>query len=175
MLKCSECDKEFTNHQSLNAHKIAHKNGQRYSVSRKLKEETFNCIECDTIKKRTTGHAENKFCSNNCQHQYMFKERIKKWIEDPTTGNSKAGAAVWVKRFILQKQNYKCSKCGIQDWNNKPITLELEHKDGNSSNNTEENLECLCPNCHSQTSTYKAKNKGNGRKLRYIQLENKPL
>ena len=79
------------------------------------------------------------------------------------------------RRRVLEEQNFCCSKCGISEWQGVTISLELEHKDGNSSNNTEENLECLCPNCHSQTSTYKAKNKGNGRKLRYIQLENKPL
>jgi hypothetical protein len=47
---------------------------------------------------------------------------------------------------------------------------ELEHKDGNSENNDPENLEWICPNCHSQTDTYKGKNFGNGRhkrKLRY--------
>lgn len=49
---------------------------------------------------------------------------------------------------------------------NKPIIFDLEHKDGSSTNNKEDNLCCLCPNCHSQTSTYKAKNKGNGRESR---------
>jgi predicted HNH restriction endonuclease len=39
----------------------------------------------------------------------------------------------------------------------------LEHIDGNAYNNSESNLSLLCPNCHSQTPTYKAKNKGNGR------------
>ena len=52
----------------------------------------------------------------------------------------------------------------------KSIVLELEHIDGNSDNNTEENLTILCPNCHSQTLTYKNRNKGNGRhnrRMRY--------
>ena len=56
--------------------------------------------------------------------------------------------------------------CGITEWNNKKIVLELEHKDGNSENNDLVNLELLCPNCHSQTPTYKAKNKGKGRHSR---------
>jgi 5-methylcytosine-specific restriction endonuclease McrA len=46
--------------------------------------------------------------------------------------------------------------------------LQLEHKDGNSENNKPENLCLLCPNCHSQTPTYGAKNKGNGRHYRRI-------
>lgn len=62
---------------------------------------------------------------------------------------------------ILEK---KCSICGITDWNNKPITFELHHKDGNSKNNNLDNLEILCPNCHSQTDNFRSKNhssKGN--------------
>lgn len=63
------------------------------------------------------------------------------------------------KKIILMEQNFKCNLCGIINWNNKPITLELEHKDGNHYNNLRENLECLCPNCHSQTDTWRGKNK----------------
>lgn len=46
------------------------------------------------------------------------------------------------------------------------IPLEIEHLDGDYTNNKEENLAVLCPNCHSLTSTYKGTNKGNGRKER---------
>ena len=50
----------------------------------------------------------------------------------------------------------------------KKIPLEIHHKDGNYLNNNEDNLELLCPNCHSLTNTYKAANKGNGREDRRI-------
>jgi Zn finger protein HypA/HybF involved in hydrogenase expression len=50
---------------------------------------------------------------------------------------------------------YKCNKCGIEEWNGSKITLEIEHKDGNRFNNSKNNLELLCPNCHSQTSTFR--------------------
>jgi predicted HNH restriction endonuclease len=46
------------------------------------------------------------------------------------------------------------------------VPIELEHIDGNSTNNELSNLKLLCPNCHSLTSTYKALNKGNGRHKR---------
>lgn len=64
-----------------------------------------------------------------------------------------------LRRYILNNNlfEYKCNKCGIKDWNNKNITLEIEHKDGNSWNNKENNLELLCPNCHSQTLTFRKK------------------
>lgn len=48
----------------------------------------------------------------------------------------------------------KCEVCGLEKWNGFPIPLELHHIDGNHYNNSLENLQILCPNCHAQTSTY---------------------
>jgi len=53
----------------------------------------------------------------------------------------------------------KCHNCGIITWQDKQIVLEVEHIDGNWRNNLLENLTLLCPNCHSQTSTYGHKSK----------------
>lgn len=48
-----------------------------------------------------------------------------------------------------------CSECGIHDvWNDKPIVLHLDHKNGISNDHRIENLRILCPNCHSQTETF---------------------
>lgn len=69
-----------------------------------------------------------------------------------------------LRKRIKLEQNNKCNKCGIDSWNGNPITLELEHKDGNHNNNERENLESLCPNCHSQTDTWRGRNKSNKRK-----------
>ena len=54
---------------------------------------------------------------------------------------------------------YQCSECNISTWCGQPITLELDHKDGDNTNHALSNLRLLCPNCHSQTATYKSKNK----------------
>ncbi len=51
----------------------------------------------------------------------------------------------------------KCYECGLVDWQGKPISVELEHKNGDRFDNRLENLTFLCPNCHSQTPTYAAK------------------
>lgn len=56
-----------------------------------------------------------------------------------------------VKEGILEN---KCACCGISEWNGKPIVLQLHHIDGNHNNNNLENLQILCPNCHSQTENY---------------------
>jgi len=63
------------------------------------------------------------------------------------------------RRRVFEEQNYCCNKCGISEWFSKPIALELEHKDGNTTNNSRENLEGLCPNCHSITDTWRGRNK----------------
>ena len=55
-------------------------------------------------------------------------------------------------------KEYQCESCGISNWNGKLISLELNHKDGNNGNHSLDNLELLCPNCHSQTDTYRSKN-----------------
>jgi len=74
----------------------------------------------------------------------------------------------WVKNFILRINDHSCQACGIgEEYNGKPIVLEVNHIDGNALNNIISNVEILCPNCHSQTDSYKAKNKGNGTRKRY--------
>lgn len=55
------------------------------------------------------------------------------------------------------KEN-KCEVCDITNWNGKPVSFELDHIDGNRTNHNIDNLRIICPNCHSQTKTYRAKN-----------------
>lgn len=65
-----------------------------------------------------------------------------------------------LRRYIIANNllPYKCSICGIDQWNNSSISLELDHINGVNNDNRIENLRFLCPNCHSQTSTYGSKN-----------------
>lgn len=62
----------------------------------------------------------------------------------------------YLKELLFEagiKEN-KCEICGITEWQNAPIKCHLHHKDGDKRNNTLENLQILCPNCHSQTDSY---------------------
>ena len=60
-----------------------------------------------------------------------------------------------IRKVILKEVGNKCEECGIIDWQGKPLTLELEHIDGDNTNNSRDNLRILCPNCHSQTDTFR--------------------
>ncbi len=55
-------------------------------------------------------------------------------------------------------KEHKCEMCLLSKWLSGKIPLELHHKDGNSENHSFNNLEILCPNCHSLTDTYGSKN-----------------
>ena len=64
-------------------------------------------------------------------------------------------------RKKLLKECYKehvCENCGLTEWLGNPIPLELHHKDGNRHNNTLENFQLLCPNCHALTDSWRGKN-----------------
>lgn len=64
-------------------------------------------------------------------------------------------------RIKLLKEGYKeyrCECCKLDNWMGIPISLELHHIDGNRYNNTLENFQLLCPNCHAQTDSWRGKN-----------------
>ena len=65
-----------------------------------------------------------------------------------------------VKLLISMGREYKCAECGIQsEYNGKPLTLQVDHIDGNNKNDEISNLRFICPNCHSQTHNWCAKNR----------------
>jgi len=60
--------------------------------------------------------------------------------------------------YLKKEYNFDmetCSECGIQEWNGKPVIMELDHLNGITNDATIENLSMKCPNCHSQTHNYK--------------------
>ena len=140
------------------------------------------CPKCNSM------HDQNgKFCSRSCANSRVFSEEscIKKSLalkgrkievsSDIEKRRRENCSATWAKKYeecefdelgitnkkrrILEEQNQCCNRCKLSHWFEEKLSLELEHKDGNTKNNDRDNLECLCPNCHSLTKTWRGRNK----------------
>ena len=106
------------------------------------------------------------FCSVACQQSRRQQDAVEMWL---ATGEAHAGTHRfhYVRRYLADQQDYCCALCGLADeWQGRPLSLVLDHVDGDSSNNQRDNLRLVCPNCDSQLPTYKSRNRGRGRHLR---------
>jgi hypothetical protein len=104
------------------------------------------------------------FCSYLC-----YREHKRKLYDESIQERLNVGEKIHpqvLRKYLLKKFGWKCSSCGLKEWMNRPIPLNLDHRDGNSENNTEENFRFLCLNCDGLQPTYGSKNRGNGRAYR---------
>lgn len=134
--------------------------------------ETFNkgsgkvryCLNCGKV----LSNRQTKYCSNICQADHQYKQYINRWKSGEETGLSgEYGISQHIRRYLMDKYSCKCQLCGWGETNpyTNTVPLEIHHIDGDYKNNNEDNLQLICPNCHSLTETYKSHNK-NGRKQR---------
>lgn len=159
MFKCDECDKEFKSYRGLNGHKRIHgqSNGS-YSNPRKTQTTHYNCLNCGQIGEYHPATSRGKFCSSTCQHDYNWKTIYVPLIECGQSSNKRH-----LKKYIKEVRGDKCEDCGqLPIHNNKPLTLQLDHVDGDSDNDILSNLRLLCPNCHTQTPTFCSKKNSKG-------------
>ena len=150
MFNCIKCDKIFKTQKALNAHQVCHKNNKRYSTIKSIK--TYNCINCNKTNNVLKDN-KNKFCNNKCQQEHIWHT-----VSIPKILSGIASPRL-LKKYLIEMNGNICQLCKITEWNNLPISLHLDHIDGDHNNNVISNGRILCPNCHSQTPTW-------GRKIR---------
>ena len=154
---CLYCGKEITEGDSrkkfCNSSCAASYNDKLY-IKRKKKEK--KCLFCG--KKIERGN----FCDNTCRSKHKAKQYIERWKKGEETGlRGKYGMATAVRNYIFESKENKCECCGNNYIN--PYTglsvLQIHHKDGDCTNNKEENLQLLCPTCHAMTENFGSRNK----------------
>lgn len=108
------------------------------------------------------------YCSNRCQRDKEYKNYLERWKlgYEPGFNGATKNLSRFIRRYLLEKYNNTCQICG---WNKRHpvddrVLVEIDHVDGDSENCKEENLMVLCPNCHSMTPTFRARNKGSKRR-----------
>lgn len=110
----------------------------------------------------------SSFCSSECYYNHLWEtETIPRILEG-------RGSAKTIRKYLLSLEA-KCVWCGQgESWNGKPLSLQMDHIDGDSDNNLVSNLRLLCPNCHTQTDTYGIRNKGrSSRRKKYMDKHRK--
>ena len=121
--------------------------GGNYRILKRL----LKGLEIDTSHFSGQGYLKGK------THNWSKKIPLEEILKEGTHYQSyKLKNRLLKEKFIENK----CSECGLLDeWNGKTINHQLDHINGDNTDNRIENLRLLCPNCHSQTETYCGKNK----------------
>ena len=117
-----------------------------------------NCLFCGKEYEYNPYYYKGKYCSNQCQGYHksaLAVEANKTLIVEGKVTNRPTIYQVLESLF-----GPACQECGITEHNEKPIKCQVDHINGDSTNNKLDNLRLLCPNCHSQTQTFAGRNKG---------------
>jgi Zn finger protein HypA/HybF involved in hydrogenase expression len=159
-------DVSFNLIQLSNGKIFERKKFSKYS-SDELKEIIFCCSSISDI---ITTLKINKFYhkiikkfieNNNIPTDHFTSKKTSNSIQDKLTVDSCLGNSTNIKKYLLNNNIVKneCAICNIPpSWNNKPLTLQLDHINGDHYDNRIHNLRLLCPNCHTQTDTYTGRN-----------------
>lgn len=122
-------------------------------ILRKQKKSTSGtAIKILREKLDTYGITYNFIQQNNSQRRLTLDEIL---IENrPYKSQS-------LKKRLIEEgiKEDKCERCGISEWQGEKLTLQLHHINGNHNDNRLENLQILCPNCHSLTDNFVNKRK----------------
>ena len=150
--------------------------GSRHNTEKlKIRKERKNSAHCVVCGKELDGY-KTVFCSNECRKEFEeqhYKEYIERWKKGEEPGHTASYKIhKYVKRYLFEKNNNSCQECGWNRVNEHTgnVPLQIHHIDGDCTNNSEENLQLLCPNCHALTENFGSRNKNSKRVFRKQKL-----
>ena len=124
-------------------------NGNHRTINERIKEDNLNLDKFNENKKVLNQENRKRLSSRNkISNGDIFKK------------GSSYKSSHSIKKRLMEDFGfiYECSECKISgEYNGKKLSLQLDHIDGVNNNNEVSNLRFLCPNCHSQTSTFSGK------------------
>lgn len=169
LVPCKQCEEEFekssTDVKRSKNHFCSQSCSAKYSNTRRKKKRYCECCGSELEKA-----SQRKYCSIACTSLDHYNKYIKRWKEGKEKGYYGKNFTVsnTIRTYLFMRSAYKCEKCGwsMKNPTTEKIPLTINHIDGNVENCKEENLELICPNCHSLTPNYGALNKGNGKRKR---------
>ncbi len=162
--KCKHCGKvipyEFRH---MKVFCDQHCSGKFNSLERWKHHEKKKCIQCGN-----DCDSNKDFCSRKCFNQHRYDNNVLSWKCGEHSGLNGYNISPFIRKYIFEKYESKCCKCGWCEVNKKTgnIPLQINHVDGDHKNNSEDNLELICPNCHSLTENFGSLNRGKGRNKR---------
>lgn len=137
-------------------------------IKKRKEKETLKCIICG---KELPGY-NTIFCSKECKEEHdkkLYENYIERWKngEEPgCTPNFKIHK--YVKRYLEETNHNSCQRCGWHEINEYTgnVPLQIHHIDGDCTNNSPDNIQLLCPNCHALTENFGSRNKNSKRIFR---------
>ena len=152
MVACDGCGKQTKNRRFCSRSCCAKITNVEYPKRVKRNRSERTCSRCTKHFKSSTKT--QVFCSKQCREL----DHLDRFMNTLCIDSDKK--TPYIKTYCLKYGllRNECYECGMTEWRGRPAPLELDHINGENTDNRIENLRILCANCHAQTPTYRWKN-----------------